>query len=79
MEEFLGLPRAVGKMENYYYNETKGFHCLKDAGCLGSTKGMQHPEVSKDLEQELRRYFAPYNHKLYKLVGYDFGWKEDLL
>ena len=36
--KFLGLPKSedfiLDKKDGYYFNETKGFHCVRDIGCL---------------------------------------------
>ena len=79
VEKFLGVPPMVGFKDEFFYNETKNFYCFKATGCLPSTKGRTHPEVPVHLEARLRRYYAPYNHVLYALVGHNFGWKDDIL
>lgn len=82
VEKFLQLNPVISSA-NFRYNSTskKGFPCLirnpdeiKKPHCLGKTKGRQHPQISDDLLQRLRDFYAPANQEFYELVGRDFGW-----
>jgi len=79
-EKFLGLPARVTQA-NFYFNTTKGFHCLKpEQGperCLAKSKGRPHVSVSKETVRQLRQFYTPHNLQFYSLVGADFGWPED--
>ena len=80
IENFLGLPHFV-KENNFYFNSTKGFHCLRpetgQARCLAKSKGRPHVNVSANTVKLLRKFYTPHNLKFYSLVGTDFGWPED--
>ena len=76
VENFLMLEHEIEK-SNFYYNNTKGFYCLKTKGCLRESKERQHPDVSAELLHKLRIFFAPYNNQFYDLIGQNFGWPEE--
>ncbi|ALC42072.1 Hs3st-A [Drosophila busckii] len=79
IEAFLGIEHRV-KSEHFYFNETKGFYCLRyDNGdrCLRETKGRKHPHVDPVVVSKLRKFFAEYNQRFYELVGEDLGWPEE--
>ncbi|CAD5124984.1 DgyrCDS13227 [Dimorphilus gyrociliatus] len=77
VESFLGL-RPIIKPSNFYYNETKGFPCLRKSGesiqCLGKTKGRIHPTISEEVVERLRAFFRPFNERFYRMTGRNFGW-----
>ena len=77
VESFLELQHEI-KKNHFYFNRTKGFHCLKRTGrCLAKSKGRQHPNVSTAILHKLRTFFRPYNFLFYDLMGQDFGWPEE--
>nr|CAI5839296.1 unnamed protein product [Callosobruchus analis] len=79
IENFLGLEPRIGT-HNFYFNETKGFYCLRNETsdrCLRETKGRRHPRVDPNVISKLRRYFGEHNQKFYELVGEDMGWPEE--
>ncbi|XP_055631575.1 heparan sulfate glucosamine 3-O-sulfotransferase 1 isoform X2 [Toxorhynchites rutilus septentrionalis] len=79
IEDFLGLEPRIGS-KNFYFNETKGFYCLRnDTGdkCLRETKGRKHPRVDPMVVSKLRKFFVEPNQKFYELVGEDLGWPEE--
>lgn len=79
VEDFLGIDHKI-KPSNFYFNKTKGFYCVKTDDlqkCLADSKGRQHPHVEETVLRKLRRFFAPHNQKLYKMVGRDFNWPEE--
>ncbi|XP_060527704.1 heparan sulfate glucosamine 3-O-sulfotransferase 1 [Cylas formicarius] len=79
IERFLGLEPKIGS-HNFYFNETKGFYCLRNETsdrCLRETKGRKHPRVDPDVVSKLREYFGEHNQKFYELIGEDLGWPED--
>ncbi|KFQ08164.1 Heparan sulfate glucosamine 3-O-sulfotransferase 6, partial [Haliaeetus albicilla] len=59
VQDFLGLKRVVTD-KHFYFNETKGFPCLKkpEGGskprCLGKSKGRPHPKIDVQVVQRLR-------------------------
>ena len=79
VEHFLGLSHWINK-ENFSYNMTKGFFCVRLNGasdkCLNESKGRRHPDINPQVIQMLRRFYAPHNRLFYRLVGKDFGWPE---
>jgi len=80
VERFLGLDPRVTQ-ENFYFNSTKGFHCLRPGRgqerCLAKSKGRPHVTVAPETIALLRQFYRPYNLRFYDLVGRDFGWPED--
>ncbi|KFM61052.1 Heparan sulfate glucosamine 3-O-sulfotransferase 3A1, partial [Stegodyphus mimosarum] len=79
VQDFLGLKRVITD-KHFYFNETKGFPCLKKSEgngnphCLGKTKGRTHPDISPSTVTRLRDFYRPFNLKFYQMVGRDFGW-----
>ena len=77
--DFLNLKRVISD-EHFYFNETKGFPCLKkhegrpETKCFNSSKGRQHSHVDMESIDKLKQFFKPYNEEFYQLVGQDFGW-----
>jgi len=80
IEKFLKLESKVTR-DNFYFNTTKGFHCLRPGQgserCLAKSKGRPHVDVSKKSITLLRKFYLPHNLRFYNLVGRDFGWPED--
>ena len=67
------------------FNPAKGFYCKKkpDASglssedmmeCLPEGKGTIHPNISEDIEKEMKEYFLPHNKRFYQLSGRQFDW-----
>ncbi|XP_015903407.1 heparan sulfate glucosamine 3-O-sulfotransferase 6 [Parasteatoda tepidariorum] len=79
VQDFLGLKRIITD-KHFYFNETKGFPCLKKSEgngnphCLGKTKGRTHPDITPSTITRLRDFYRPFNLKFYQMVGRDFGW-----
>lgn len=79
VQDFLGLKRIISD-KHFYFNQTKGFPCLKKAEgsgrphCLGKTKGRPHPEIEREVLRRLRDFYRPFNRKFYQMTGQDFGW-----
>lgn len=77
VEFFLRLKPQITE-ENFYFNRTKGFYCLKEQGherCLHESKGRTHPNVVPEILQKLCKYFQEPNKKFFELVGRTFDWK----
>ncbi|XP_029460148.1 heparan sulfate glucosamine 3-O-sulfotransferase 1-like [Rhinatrema bivittatum] len=76
VEQFLGLPPSI-MPSNFYFNQTKGFFCLKMKGqekCLDESKGRPHPEVDGTVLQQLCTYFREHNKLFFTMVGRTFNW-----
>uniref|UniRef100_T1JBT0 Sulfotransferase domain-containing protein n=1 Tax=Strigamia maritima TaxID=126957 RepID=T1JBT0_STRMM len=79
VQDFLGLKRVITE-NHFYFNETKGFPCLKKSEgngsprCLGKTKGRIHPRIQPETIQRLREFYRPFNLKFYQMTNIDFGW-----
>ncbi|XP_062999502.1 heparan sulfate glucosamine 3-O-sulfotransferase 6 [Elgaria multicarinata webbii] len=79
VQDFLGLKRVVTD-KHFYFNETKGFPCLKKPEgssrprCLGKSKGRPHPKIDQQVVQRLQEFYRPFNMKFYQMTGQDFGW-----
>jgi len=79
VEKFLGLDYKISK-DNLYFNETKGFYCLRNETsekCLGETKGRKHAEVPQHVVHTLRQFFVEHNHRFYHMVGRHMNWPEE--
>lgn len=81
VEDFLGLEHEITQ-DHFVFNATKGFYCIKSPGsgddkCLNETKGRRHPKVPPAVIHTLRKFYAPYNHQFYTIVGKDYNWPED--
>ncbi|XP_042294622.1 heparan sulfate glucosamine 3-O-sulfotransferase 6 [Sceloporus undulatus] len=79
VQDFLGLERVVTD-KHFYFNETKGFPCLKKPEgssrprCLGKSKGRPHPKIDQQVIRRLQEFYRPFNMKFYQMTGQDFGW-----
>ncbi|XP_067314250.1 heparan sulfate glucosamine 3-O-sulfotransferase 1 [Pseudorasbora parva] len=77
VEEFLQLEPQINA-DNFYFNQTKGFHCLRQRGrerCLHASKGRKHPNVAPEILNKLYEYFREPNQKFFQLAGQTFDWK----
>ncbi|XP_059509883.1 heparan sulfate glucosamine 3-O-sulfotransferase 3A1-like [Stegostoma tigrinum] len=80
VQDFLGLKRVITD-KHFYFNETKGFPCLKKPEgssrprCLGKSKGRTHPKIDVDVVLRLKDFYRPFNLKFYQMTGHDFGWE----
>ncbi|XP_077464964.1 heparan sulfate glucosamine 3-O-sulfotransferase 1 [Stigmatopora argus] len=77
VERFLRLEPQI-HASNFYFNQTKGFYCLRQHGrerCLHDSKGRAHPRVAPAILQKLYRFFRAPNRKFFQLVGRTFDWK----
>ncbi|XP_006003151.1 heparan sulfate glucosamine 3-O-sulfotransferase 6 [Latimeria chalumnae] len=79
VQDFLGLKRVITD-KHFYFNETKGFPCLKKPEgssrprCLGKSKGRPHPKIDQEVIQRLHEFYRPFNMKFYQMTGQDFEW-----
>ncbi|MBN3303904.1 HS3SA sulfotransferase, partial [Amia calva] len=79
VQDFLGLKRVITD-KHFYFNETKGFPCLKKPEgssrprCLGKSKGRPHPHIPPEVLHRLRDFYRPFNLKFYQMTSQDFGW-----
>ncbi|XP_063954584.1 heparan sulfate glucosamine 3-O-sulfotransferase 1-like [Lytechinus pictus] len=75
VEGFLGIDRYFDDTK-FYFNETKGFICLRDPFemCMRSNKGRQHEFVNDDLMKKLQDHFRPFNRQLVKVLGRELSW-----
>ncbi|XP_026288735.1 heparan sulfate glucosamine 3-O-sulfotransferase 6 [Frankliniella occidentalis] len=79
VQDFLGLKRVITE-KHFYFNTTKGFHCLKKSEghssphCLGKTKGRNHPPIDSAAIERLREFYRPFNVRFYQVTGINFGW-----
>lgn len=79
VQDFLGLKRIITD-KHFYFNRTKGFPCLKkpesssQPRCLGKSKGRTHVQIDREVIEQLRDFYRPFNIKFYEMVGQDFRW-----
>ncbi|XP_052430417.1 heparan sulfate glucosamine 3-O-sulfotransferase 1-like [Carassius gibelio] len=77
VEEFLHLEPQINA-SNFYFNQTKGFFCLRDRRrerCLHGSKGRTHPRLAPELLRKLHDFFHQPNQEFFQLVGRTFDWK----
>ena len=79
LENFLGV-RSYFDSDTVYFNETRGFHCVKDYSkeepfrCPRPSKGREHPQLTDSTYNLLKEYFDPLNDKFFKNIGKEFNW-----
>ncbi|XP_070555526.1 heparan sulfate glucosamine 3-O-sulfotransferase 1-like [Ptychodera flava] len=76
VEDFLGLEHKIS-YSNFYFNETRGFYCMKDERtnkCLSDSKGRKHPDVEPRVMQKLQEFYQPFNEKFEEMTGKKFDW-----
>ena len=79
IETFLGV-KPFFTPEIVYFNETRGFYCVKLAGalkpfqCGGKNKGRTHPQLKDSTMLRLQKFFKPYNERLFRVIGKRFNW-----
>lgn len=76
VENFLHLQPQISQ-ENFYFNKTKGFYCLRADGrshCLHESKGRVHPRLAPQILLKLQRYFTEPNRRFFHLVARSFDW-----
>ncbi|KAI5695436.1 hypothetical protein M8J77_007797, partial [Diaphorina citri] len=79
IERFLNLEPHINH-DNFYFNHTKGFYCLKDNSmerCLRESKGRKHVRVHPKVISKMRQYFNFHNQLFYDLVDENFDWPEE--
>ncbi|XP_069475159.1 heparan sulfate glucosamine 3-O-sulfotransferase 1-like [Ambystoma mexicanum] len=76
-ERFLGLAPRISAA-NFYFNQTKGFYCLRGEGghgkCLDESKGRPHPTVEGAILERLCTFFSRHNEDFFSMVGKTFNW-----
>ncbi|XP_002739746.2 heparan sulfate glucosamine 3-O-sulfotransferase 1-like [Saccoglossus kowalevskii] len=78
VEDFLGLDHKI-TYDNFYFNETRGFYCMKDdlmSKCLSESKGRPHPYIEPWILQKLHEFYRPHNARFEELVGMKFDWPQ---
>ncbi|XP_077991521.1 heparan sulfate glucosamine 3-O-sulfotransferase 1-like [Glandiceps talaboti] len=76
VETFLELEHTIS-YDNFYFNETKGFYCIKyetKSKCLADSKGLKHPDVDPTVMQKLQEFYHRYNERFQEMVGMRFDW-----
>jgi hypothetical protein len=75
VQEFLNISNHI-REEDFYFNLNKrGFPCIKQPnGCLGSSKGRQHPLISEATREKLKNLYSTCNKQLKQLAQIDFPW-----
>ncbi|XP_059139896.1 heparan sulfate glucosamine 3-O-sulfotransferase 1-like [Physella acuta] len=85
VETFLHLQHQV-KRDQFVYNQTKRFFCIKGESklghdlhltsprCLADSKGRQHPKLRHGTRKILRNFFQPFNSRFFSRIGRKFNW-----
>ncbi|GFR69108.1 sulfotransferase, partial [Elysia marginata] len=79
VERFLEIPARLTE-QNFYYNATKGFYCMKpftmhEPKCLGKNKGKPHVALEPEVKKLLYDFYRPYNQQLFQMLGKTFDWE----
>ncbi|KAK0393344.1 hypothetical protein QR680_000161 [Steinernema hermaphroditum] len=83
VETFLNLPHQID-MSQFVFNAEKGFFCfrrdaIRQARCLGNTKGRQHVRISRETQALLAKNFRPHNRKFFRLVNRYWKWNTHVI
>ncbi|CAF0714458.1 unnamed protein product [Adineta steineri] len=75
VQKFLNISNDI-RQENFYFNSNKrGFPCIKQPnGCLGSSKGRQHPFISDITRAKLKNLYSTCNRQFKQLAQINFPW-----
>ena len=80
VEKFLQI-QSYFTPDILYYNKTKGFYCWKPERsssvkykCLGSAKGLIHPQISEQTISKLRDFFKPHMKIFCNLAHINTTW-----
>lgn len=75
VQRFLNISNHI-REEHFYFNSNKrGFPCIKQPnGCLGSSKGRQHPSISEDSREKLKNLYSICNRQFEEIVQRNFSW-----
>jgi hypothetical protein len=79
VEVFLNLKQFFLK-ENFIFNKSKGFYCLKNnlneskVECLQKDKGRTHIFVRNEVKAKLNTFFKPYDNELFELIQQKPFW-----
>jgi hypothetical protein len=75
VQRFLNISNHI-REEHFYFNTNKrGFPCIKQPnGCLGSSKGRQHPLISEDSREKLKNLYSICNQQFQEITHRKFSW-----
>ena len=73
VEDFLDIQHELSE-ERFYFNATKGFHCMETLRCMSDIKGKPIDPVSEEKLKQMSELWSDHNREYYKLVGRDFNW-----
>ena len=80
LERFLEVSSYFDS-DNVYFNETRGFHCVKVYGKPGKylcgvskSKGQERPQVTDTTYNLLKDYFDPLNEQFFESIEKEFNW-----
>ena len=75
VQRFLNISNDI-RREHFYFNSNKrGFPCLRQPdGCLGSSKGREHPAIADVTREKLRALYSSCNRHLKQLAQINFRW-----
>ena len=73
IEAFLDVVPTVTE-EDFQYNSSKGFYCLRSRGCL--YKGHSYPRIRISVYERLVEFFRPHVIALEKMIGQKLSWMD---
>ena len=75
VQRFLNVSNHIREEDFYFNMEKRGFPCIRQPnGCLGSSKGRQHPTISEQTRERLKHLYSNCNLQLKQLAQIDFPW-----
>ena len=75
VQKFLNLSNHI-RQKHFYFNANKrGFPCIRQPnGCLGSSKGRQHPLILNYTREKLKKLYSICNRQFKQLAQINFSW-----
>ena len=79
VQDFLGLDRELTASSFVHSPAKKNFYCFAtprstSTSCLPPNKGRTYDTDYPDTARRLARFYAPYNERLFHILGARFEW-----
>lgn len=75
VQKFLNISNHIRREHFYFNTQKRNFPCIKQPnGCLGSSKGRQHPLISDNTREKLKNFYSICNQQFQELAQKQFSW-----
>jgi hypothetical protein len=75
VQHFLNISINIQQKDFYFNSNKRGFPCIRQPnGCLGSSKGRQHPLISNRTREKLKYFYSKCTAQLKQLAHINFPW-----